>query len=459
MKKRNIWIIAISTVVVIIVLLSISGNPTDKDIKLDTEVKLGTFEILVNVTGELKAERYKEIRGPEELQSRILRFNNIKIQDLIPEGTIVKEGDYVATLDRTEADNQLKDIMIEVEKANSQFTKTQLDTTMNLRDLRDELINLKFATEEAEIKLEQSKFEPPATIRQAQIELDKTRRAFDQAKKNYELKVQRAIEDMSLSQVELNKAIRRRDEMNKILNKFIIKAPGPGMVIYQREWGGQKRKVGSEIDPWDLTVATLPDLTSMITKTYVNEIDISKVKVGQTVKIGVDAFPDKKFTGLVTDVANIGEQLPNTDAKVFEVIIKLDHSDPILRPSMTTSNGILIARLDSVLSIPLECVHGNDSMTYVYKKDGTKQVVVLGDFNENEVIIEKGLRQGEKIYLSVPEGADEMELEGEEYIAVIKQKALEKKAREEEIRKQNEKKMLEGGMIFTAGGDAQEVKK
>jgi hypothetical protein len=115
--------------------------------------------------------------------------------------------------------------------------------------------------------------------------------------------------------------------------------------------------------------------------------------------------------------------------------------------------------MDSVLSIPLECVHGDDSMTYVFKRNGTKQIVVLGDFNENEVIIEKGLKEGEKVYLSVPEGADEMKLEGEEYIAVIKQKALEKKARDEETRKQNEKKMLEGGMIFTAGGDAMEVKK
>ncbi len=65
-------------------------------------------------------------------------------------------------------------------------------------------------------------------------------------------------------------------------------------------------------------VALLPDLSKMITKTYVNEIDISKVRVGQPVKISIDAFPDREYNGIVTEVANIGEQRPGSDAKVLK---------------------------------------------------------------------------------------------------------------------------------------------
>ncbi len=83
------------------------------------------------------------------------------------------------------------------------------------------------------------------------------------------------------------------------------------MVIYYKEWSGEKRQVGSSVSPWDRTVATLPDLSTMVSKTYVNEIDISKVSRGQQVRVGVDAFPEKKYTGVVTSVANIGEQLRN----------------------------------------------------------------------------------------------------------------------------------------------------
>jgi hypothetical protein len=196
--------------------------------------------------------------------------------------------------------------------------------------------------------------------------------------------------------------------------------------------------VGSEINPWDLTVATLPDMSTMVSKTYVNEIDISKIKVGQVVRAGVDAFPEKQYTGVVTEVANIGEQLPNTDAKVFEVVIKLNESDPILRPSMTTSNRIITETFDSVLFIPLEAVHSNDSLTYVHLKNNTRQVVVLDESNENEIIVEAGLDEGDKVLLSVPEGAEEMRFTGLELVEVIREKEAEKKRLEEEEQKQRE---------------------
>ncbi|NMB72085.1 MAG: HlyD family efflux transporter periplasmic adaptor subunit [Bacteroidales bacterium] len=435
MKKRNVWIISIVVVSLLAVYYIFGASRKEKKVVLETQVKQGPFEILVTVTGELQAARSQNITGPVELRSRNLRLNNIRIQDLVPEGTVVKEGDYVATLDRSEADNQLKDIMDEVEKAESNFNKTRLDTTILLRNLRDELINLRFSMEEARIKLEQSKYEPPATIRQAQIDLEKAERNYEQARKNYFLKEQQAKEDMSLSAVELARARRRMQEMQSVLEKFIIRAPADGMVIYAREWSGEKRKVGSTISPWDLTVATLPDLTSMISKTYVNEIDISKVKPGQPVRITVDAFPEKKYTGVVIEVANIGEQLPNTDAKVFEVIIKVNEFDPILRPSMTTGNAIRIARLENVLFVPLEAIFSDDSIPYVFRKNGTKQIVVLGETNENEVIVEQGLKAGDRILLSKPDNAAKMKTEGTELIPVILQKAREKKEREEALRK------------------------
>ena len=442
MKKR-IYIIAGIVLVFIILTVVYNASGRKKEVVIETAAKSGTFEIMVTVTGELQAERSQEITGPIEIRnSRELRFNDIRIQDLVPEGTIVKKGEFVAKLDGSQAANTLKDIMDEVDKAQSKFTTTRLDTSITLRNLRDELINLKFNTEEAAIRLEQSKFEPPATIRQAQIDLDKANRTYEQAQKTYILKAQQAITSMMEATIELSRATRKKDEMQNILSKFVITAPSDGMVIYHREWGGTKRKVGSTINPWDLAVAELPDLSSMISKTYVNEIDISKVKVGQTVTIGVDAFPDKKYTGLVTEVANIGEQLPNTDAKVFEVIIKVNGTDPILRPSMTTNNAILINRIDSVISLPLEAVHSNDSITYVYRKNGTRQVVVLGESNENEVIIEKGLEAGEKVYLSVPENGEKFKFTGLELVQMIKQKEIEKKKKEEEEKTKQEQEMM-----------------
>jgi len=445
--KRRTFIFLMIPAAIIIAAVIYSMVSKDKSVKaLETEVKLGPFEILVTVTGELQAQTSTDINAPLLLRSRELRLHRIQIQDLIPEGTVVDSGDYVATLDRSEADNSYKDISDELEVRESEYMKTKLDTTIQLRMLRDEMINLEFNMEEAEITLEQSQFEPPTTIRQAKINLEKATRAYNQAVKNYKLKVQQYNADMTEVTVDLAKQRRRKAQMEDVLQKFVIHAPAPGMVIYKREWSGQKRTVGSEISPWDLTVATLPDMSTMVSKTYVNEIDISRIKVGQKVRAGVDAFPEKEYTGVVTEVANIGEQLPNTDAKVFEVVIKLNESDPILRPSMTTSNSIITETYDSVLFIPLEAVHSNDTMTYVYLKNNTRQVVVLDESNENEIIVEAGLEKGDKVLLSIPEGADEMRFAGLELVEVIRQKEAEKKRLEEELQKQREKEQMQRNM-------------
>lgn len=449
---KKILYISVATVIVVIVALVIFNKVTSGEdlATLEVKVTIGNFEILVTTTGELQAENSKLITAPAELRSRNLRFGQLKIQDLIPEGTVVDSGNYVAQIDRSDADNRLKDMLDELEKEEYDLLKTKLDTTIQLRNLRDELINLEFNVEEMEITLEQSIYEPPATIRQAQINMDKATRAFNQAKKNYKLKVQQAKADMRDAEINLAKRQRQKDEMMNVLDKFTIYAPAPGMLIYHKEWGGEKRKVGSNISPWDLTVATLPDLTSMISKTYINEIDISKIKTGQEVRIGVDAFPEKEYTGKVFEVANIGEQLPNTDAKVFEVVIKVDGTDPILRPSMTTSNQIVTATFNDVIFLPLEAIHVEDSIPFVYKKNGTKQVVILGESNENEIIVEQGLKESDRLLLTIPENPEKFKLQGEELIAVIHEKARQKKL-EEEAKKaevareaeEKEKRMME----------------
>ena len=429
MKRRPliITIIIAAVVVGLIIYSAVSGK--EKAVVLETTVEKGPFEIAVMVTGELQALNETEIKGPSALRSRSLRIHNVKIQELITEGTVVDSGDWVATLDRSEADNMLKDIQDDLERLESVYTRAKLDTTIELRNLRDNLVNLKFTAEEAEITLEQSKFEPPATIRQAEISLERAERTYEQALKNYDLKVKEARANVREAQINLDKERRRQSEMIAALAEFDIKAPAPGMVIYKRDWRGQKRTAGSEINPWDLAVATLPDLSTMISRTYVNEIDISKIEEGQKVHIGVDAFPEKEFSGSVFEVANIGEQLPNTDAKVFEVRIELNENDTILRPSMTTSNRIITNVLQDVLYLPLEAVRSNDTLSYVFTPGKQRQVVVLGESNENSIVIEQGLKKGDVVYLSTPEDPESYDFTGLELMEVIRQKEMEERER------------------------------
>jgi HlyD family secretion protein len=449
--KRTLTITGIIVAVAIIILIVIGKVTSKKDVaNLYAESTKGQFDIVVTTTGELQAKKSTDISGPEFTQARNIRAMDIKITDMVPEGTEVKEGDYVATLDRTSFDNSLKDELERLTTYETNLEMKILDTAVTLSNLRDNIKNLRFTVEEAAITLQQSKYEPPTTIRQAEIALDKANRSLDQSIRGYSLRVEQAKSDMRTAKTNLSEQKVRVSDLQTVLSKFIVKAPSSGMIIYKRDRTGSKRKVGSSISPWDNVVATLPDMSSMMSKTYVNEIDVSKVKTGQHVEIVVDAFPEKSYTGTVTSVANIGEQLPNADAKVFEVLIEVDGSDPILRPSMTTGNKVITKTISDVIYIPLESVQaGPDSIPFVYLKNGTRQVVVLGESNENNVVVEQGLNTGVQLYLSTPPEAEDYKLVGQELISVIKEKEAAKKAEElrlkEEAMKAREAQNQMGG--------------
>jgi len=407
-RKKYIYLTASLMFLAIIAYFLFGKN--NKGEQITAAVKKGNFPIEVTTTGELNAKTADKINGPPAL-GQLFRIWNVKIQDIIPDGTVVDSGQYVAQLDPSETTNKIKDEELNQEKLETSLTKTRLDTSLELRALRDELINLKYSLEEKKIILDQSKYEPPATKRQVEMDLEKSERTLDQAEKNYKLRYQKAVANMQEVMTSYNQGQRRVEQMHDVLKQMTIHAPKAGMVIYKRNYDGSKMGVNAMMQTWENVVAELPDLSEMISKTYINEIDISKVKVGQTVQIGIDAFPEKKFTGTVTEVANIGEQLQNSNAKVYEVKIVIKEFDSILRPAMTTKNKILTNIIENVLFIPIEAIFNSDSVTFVYKKRGSsagKQQVIVGQSNENEIIIRAGLQADDVVLLVPPDKSDKL---------------------------------------------------
>ena len=112
-------------------------------------------------------------------------------------------------------------------------------------------------------------------------------------------------------------------------------------------------------------------------------------------------------------MANVGEQRPNADAKVFEVKILLSEADTTLRPGMTTSNAIETNTIKNALFVPLEAVAVEGTTPFVYRREGagvTKQQVETGLSNDDEIVIAKGLERDDRVLLTPPPDADKLEL-------------------------------------------------
>lgn len=438
-----------------IIALFVSCSPKqEQQSEIKAEVQRGEFVITVTATGELQAKRSVKIRAPQGM--RPAGIYETTLADLVPEGTTVSAGQYVAKLDRTELAGKMSNVQTELEKIQTQLEQAKIDTAIELRALRDQLVNLEFTKKEKQLKVEQSKYEPQSVIQQAELDMERTERDYSQLVKKYEL-----VKIQSEAKIaEIDALLRQNQRQLKIYsdlsNEFTIMAPEDGMVIYSRTWNG-KKEPGSRISAWDPVVAELPDLSDMISKTYVNEVDISKVRVGQEVSIQVDAFPDRSYTGNVLKVANIGEELRGFDTKVFEIIVQVNEVDSIMRPAMTTSNEIVTDVFDDKLFVPLEALQ-SDSLTFVYKDNGgsiVKQEVVIGLSNADQIIIAHGLEEGEMVYLTVP--GDTKDFAWNHIDPSVKEEIKKKQEEEKRIREaqalERQRKMKEVAPPTPDGGD------
>jgi len=411
---RTRWFIGLVAAVVVIAAAAIFLTPTSATptSNIAARVRRGDFKVMVMTAGELRALRDIKVTGPTMLQQA--QVFQVKIASLVPEGTLVKEGDVVAELDKTPAATKMADVTLAFQKAQAVFEQAQLDSALNLSKAREDIKTMELSLEEKRIAKDQAKFEAPSVQRQAAIDLEKAERALAQAKLDYKTKTEQAQAKMREVGADVQRQRNLLTIIQEVIQNFTVRAPAPGMVIYVKEWNGKKRTVGQQIGAWDPTVATLPDLSGMESITYVNEIDVRKVEKGQPVVITLDADPSKKLTGKVTAVANVGEQRPNADAKVFEVKVTVDKPDTTLRPGMTTGNSIETAAVKDVLFIPIEAVNSDpEGMPFVFKKSGSrifKQEIATGSMNDDEVVVAKGLEEGDEILLLPPPNKDELDV-------------------------------------------------
>jgi HlyD family secretion protein len=480
--KRTLIISGVVVIMAIIALVVFNRMTSKKStVNQFAEVKKGTFEITVTGAGELIPLNSIDISGPTFAQTTEdqgpqsgqgnrtsttggggggrsgggmtvtasgmgggggmsrgsdIRIADLKIQDIVPEGTIVKKGDYVAQLDRTSYDNTLKDEYQNLQTYQQNLDMKILDTAVTLTSLRDQIKNQKYSVEDAQITLEQSKYEPPATIHMCEVNLDKAKRALEQLNKTYQLRKAQTLKEINTTRFTLEKRQKLVKDLEDYLSKFTITAPADGMVTYKKDRGGAKRKTGSSINAFDMIVATLPDLSTMLSKMYVSEIEVAKVTKDLKVNIVIDAFPSKSFHGKVISVANVGETLPNSDAKMFETQIEIDGADPAMRPAMTTGNKIIIKTIDDAIFIPTECIQtGADSIPFVYLKNRAKHVLLLGDSNDKFTVVEKGLEPGVSVYIVPPENPEKYTISNKNLIPEIREKMRIKNAGNNAYRK------------------------
>ena len=405
-KRKNIIISGGALIAVILIVafsFSLSGPKAEKYYV----VKKGEFEAVLNCKGEVNGLKAIEIRPPKVLSDRDLRLWSMKIVDLAQDGKSVKKGDFIVQLDANQVMEGMREVQQSLEKEMADLNNAKIDSAVNLTEKREAIKNALLDLEYNKIDLEQSKYESEAYQRKAQMTYQKAENEIEKKRRDYILEQNKLKMQVMRSEEKVEKSNEMLQKFQQAMQSTRITAPEDGIVIFGKSWEGKKFSKDDNIYTYDFApaIATLPDMSSVISETYVKEIDIAKVKVGDSVRVTFDALEGTSIPGSIKNIARMGEDHKDFDMKVFKVIIQLDHSNEGLKPAMSSNNEIILENQDNVISIPLTAVFNESGLNYVYLKtnDGVvKQPVKTGLENEEAILVEDGLREGDRILLEPP---------------------------------------------------------
>lgn len=374
---------------------------TKVDLNIPTyTVKKDLFLVSITESGEIKAKKSISITAPR------IR-GPLKIIQLVPEGEYIKAGDIVAKFDPTESIAKLKEAESELEKTLSNKNKLLANHASKTAQMKSDLKSAELSFELSKLNMEQMKFEAEAKRREAELQHNKNELNFEKTKQNFESNkiIQKSeLENMNIEIRQTKNDLKKRQ---RDVDALTLKSSAEGLVVYGINYNnqGQKFQIGDQ--PWSgQVIATLPDLSKMESRIFVNEVDISKVETGQKVEVKLDAFQDSTFRGKVASVARLGKQKNNQSTiKVFDVFIEIEGVSEILKPGMTTSNKIIMDEIDDVIFIPHEALFEVNKKLIVYKKNGSdfeETNVTIGKKSDNFVIIKSGLEDGDIVALRDP---------------------------------------------------------
>ena len=385
-------------------------------------VQQGEFVISLHLKdGELEAIKSEQITSPQV-------HGQLKITHLFPEGEVVEVDDLVIEFDRAEFEKEVTEKEHELEAARAELGKTLANQGVEMARQEADIENKENSLRLAGLQMEKMKFESFVDREEAKLKARQAELALEQARKKIE--AQRIVDEAERTKQELRVADEERalERARKDLEALSIHAEKPGLVVYERIWkGGRREKIRVGDEPWGgQTLITLPDLTRMQVKTWVNEVDVDKLEVDNEVLVRLDALPGPVFHGKISSIASLGhEKEGDKNVQVFDILVEIDEEDSRLKPGMTAACEVIVETIpprppedeaeieepeeteavEIPLYIPIDAVFEKGGRTLVYRMQGgqpEEQEVALGARNEDYVIVEEGLGTNDRVALRDP---------------------------------------------------------
>lgn len=373
----------------------------------EAKVQEGTFQVDLYEEGQIEAFSSININAP----NISWRFGNLKIAELVEDGTQVKAGDTVCVFDPSEVNKAILESEDRLIVSRAEMEKMMAQHQLDMENLQAEYRTSEITFEITRMQLESAAHESDIKRREIELNLEKAGIALERAKEQIENRRRIQQEEQKQMQLSIDEDEARLKEAHETLDKLSMVSPSDGIAIISHNWSTQnKYQIGDQMWP-NNTLMQLPNLSKLKTKININEVDISYITRDLRVEVKPDAFSDSTFTGRVIHVANLAVNKDNnSNIKVFPVEILLDQANKNLLPGLTVSCRVVIDEIENVQYIPLEALHTEGNIKYVYRRKGgeyERVEVQTGLTNSDYVIITEGLKRNDHVALIDPTKLEE----------------------------------------------------
>jgi multidrug efflux pump subunit AcrA (membrane-fusion protein) len=356
------------------------------------------FVRTVRLNGTVEAVQSTSIQAPRLAGQN---QNSLVIMRLVHNGATVRPGDMLVEFDRQEQLRNALDRRAELTDLEQQIKRRQAEEVAARAADDSTLKQAQSTFEKTRLELVKNDMLPKIEAEKNTLAHEEAAARVKQLQETYDLKRQAAAADIKVLEIRRDRSETNMKQAESNAERMFVSSPLPGVAVIKTTWknGGNMVEFaeGDEVRSGQPVVEVVNPAVMRV-RARVNQADINDLRVGQSVRVGLDAYPDLSFGGAVTQISPIGQQSTlSPKVRNFVVLVVVNGAHPSLMPDLTASLDVELERTAAALVVPRDAVVLDGEQPYVLVQRGgrlQRQDVSLGPISPHEAVVRAGLQEG-----------------------------------------------------------------
>ncbi|MGI8672789.1 MAG: efflux RND transporter periplasmic adaptor subunit [Luteitalea sp.] len=375
------------------------------------EVTRGAFLDRATIRGEIKALRSVALTAPSDA-------GDLRILEMASNGAAVRKGDPVVAFDASILSQKLQEKQSELRASHAEIAKADAEGRLKLEEFTTGRVTAEFDVERSRLDVKAGELSSRFDEQKARLDLSDKQQKLQET--DQVLDSGRAATSATVRGLEgkLERAQAEVGRSSRGLAALVIRAPSDGVMVVADNWragqfgqGTRPFQVGDTAWP-GAQIGELPDLTSARMTATVDEVDRSRLSVGQEAILRVDALSDVDLPARIVAIGTLAKTDISSGwppKRGFEVVLELARSESRLRPGMGAVARVAVAKHEAQVLVPSRALFAFAGRTVAYvstRRGHERREVTVAYRNDETTAVAKGLQPGERVLLAPPAGMD-----------------------------------------------------